>query len=166
MTTFAIAPDQDSLVTDIYIAAPPERVFQAITDPRQLVQWWGQSDMYRTTEFTADLRDGGKWRSVGVGKDGKPFDVEGEYREIDPPHLLVYTWRSHWMNYAETLVRWELTGEGKGTHVRLQHSGFAGALEPLNAHGNGWVRVLRWAQAYIERNETVTSRDAATSAAS
>ena len=158
MTTFAVTPDQDTIVTDIHIAAPRERVFQAITDPRQLVQWWGQGGVYHTTEFTADLRDGGEWHSIGVGKDGKPFDVKGEYREIDPPRLLIYTWCSSWMNYAETLVRWELTEEANGTRVRIQHSGFGGAEGPMKSHGNGWVRVLSWVQAYLERNETIATR--------
>ena len=166
MTTFAVTPDQDAVVADIHISAPAERVFLAITDPRQLLQWWGQSNMYRTTEFTVDLRDGGKWRSSGVGADGKSFEVEGEYREIDPPYRLVYTWRPTWMNGAETLVRWELSEEGKGTRVRVHHSGFAGAVEPLKAHGSGWARILDWVQAYIERDETIATRKSTASVAS
>jgi hypothetical protein len=35
-----VTPDQDALVTEVYIAAPPERAFQALTDPRQLRVWW------------------------------------------------------------------------------------------------------------------------------
>jgi len=35
-----IMPDQDSIVTEIEIAAPPERVFEALTDPAQLMLWW------------------------------------------------------------------------------------------------------------------------------
>ena len=42
MATMAITSDQDAVVAEIFIAAPPERVFQAITDPKQMPQWWGQ----------------------------------------------------------------------------------------------------------------------------
>jgi uncharacterized protein YndB with AHSA1/START domain len=33
MVTAAITPDQDVITAEIFIAAPPERVFQALTDP-------------------------------------------------------------------------------------------------------------------------------------
>jgi uncharacterized protein YndB with AHSA1/START domain len=42
MATVAISSDQNMIVGEILIAAPPARVFQAITDPRQTPQWWGQ----------------------------------------------------------------------------------------------------------------------------
>ena len=70
MDTVTVTPAQDAVTGEIFIAAPPERVFQAITDPKQMPQWWGQQGMYRITEWTADLRPGGKWSSVGIGADG------------------------------------------------------------------------------------------------
>jgi len=88
MATATITPDQDTVVSEIFIAAPPARVFQAITDPNQMPLWWGAQGLYRVSECKSDLRVGGKWSSVGAGADGKPFRVEGEYLEIDPPLLL------------------------------------------------------------------------------
>ena len=32
---------QDSVVAEVYIAAPSQRVFQALTQSDQLVRWWG-----------------------------------------------------------------------------------------------------------------------------
>jgi len=92
MATVAITPDQDVVTAEIFIAAPPARVFEAITDPNQMPKWWGQKDIYRITEWKADLRPGGKWSSVGVSVDGTSFRVEGEYLEVHPPRLLVHTW--------------------------------------------------------------------------
>ena len=89
MATASISPDQNTVVAEIFIAAPPARVFEAITDPEQMGRWWGQAGLYHLTERTVDLRPGGKWRSAGVGADGTKFHVEGEYLEIDPPRLLV-----------------------------------------------------------------------------
>lgn len=94
MATVAITPDQDVVTAEIFIAAPPARVFQAITDPRQVPQWWGQKEMYRVTDFESDLRVNGKWKSTGVGANGDSFQVSGEYLEVDPPRLLVQTWTS------------------------------------------------------------------------
>ena len=101
MATVAITPDQDVVTGEIFIAAPPARVFQAITDPNQMPQWWGASNMYRIKEWKADLRVGGKWPSDGVGVDGKTFRVEGEYLEVDPPRLLVHTWICTWMGTVQ-----------------------------------------------------------------
>jgi len=66
MATAAITPDQDVVTAEIFIAAPPERVFQAITDPSQSLKWWGERGMYRVTEWNSDLRPGGKWSSLGM----------------------------------------------------------------------------------------------------
>jgi uncharacterized protein YndB with AHSA1/START domain len=79
MATMAVTPDRDAVQTEIFIAAPPERVFQAITDPDQATQWWGQQGVYRVTEWKGDLRPGSKWSSAGVGADGTSFRVDGEY---------------------------------------------------------------------------------------
>ena len=92
MATATITPDQNAVLAEIFIAAPPARVFQAISDPTQLPKWWGQTGLYHVTKSTMDLRPGGKWRSDGIGADGKAFYVEGEYLEVDPPRLLVHTW--------------------------------------------------------------------------
>ncbi len=85
MAIATITPDQNAVIAEVFIAAPPARVFQAISDPAQLPKWWGQTGMYHVTKSTMDVRPGGKWRSDGVGADGKTFYVEGEYLEVDPP---------------------------------------------------------------------------------
>src|SRR6266700_586127 len=107
MATATIAPDQNAVIAEIFIAAPPARVFQAISDPTQLPRWWGQEGLYRVTKSTMDLRPGGKWRSDGMGTDGNAFYVEGEYLEVDPPRLLVHTWVGSY-DPTKTVVRWEL----------------------------------------------------------
>lgn len=162
MASAVLSSDQDAVRVETFISAPPERVFQALTDPKQVVQWWGQGGLYRTTESRVDLRPGGSWRSAGVNAEGERFHVEGEYREVDIPKLIVYTWRKSWMPHVETVVRIELTPEGSGTRVLVQHSGFAGIPDAARDHGNGWMRVLGWMQAFIEQGETIDKRPALT----
>jgi uncharacterized protein YndB with AHSA1/START domain len=171
MATAQITPDQDTVVAEILVAAPPARVFEAISDPKQTAQWWGQKGLYRLTETKADVRVGGKWLSAGVGHDGKEFKVEGEYLEIDPPRLLVHTWIPSYQNIGTTIVRWELEPRpmhglqhagpsrvGTGTLVTIRHSGFSGNMEAAKNHGQGWTRVLSWMQAFVEHGETVQTR--------
>jgi uncharacterized protein YndB with AHSA1/START domain len=173
MATATVTPDQDTVIAEIFIAASPERVFQAITDPRQVPQWWGQKGMYRVTDWKGDLRPGGKWSSIGVGADGSSFYVEGEYLEVDPPRLLVHTWNASWATELKTVVRWELEPRsvhglqhsgpqkaGTGTLVKIRHTGFASNVKAASDHGEGWKRVLGWAQAFLEKGENVDSRGA------
>ncbi len=171
MATATITPDQDTVLAEIFIAAPPERVFEAITDPNQLSKWWGQPGLYRITERTADVRPGGKWSSVGVGADGTSFRVDGEYLEVDPLRRLVHTWIPSYRGGLKTVVYWDLepqsvhnlhpTGPrkaGTGTLVKLRHEGFAGAPQAAADHGEGWKRVMGWLVAFLENDETVDTR--------
>ena len=157
MATASSMPDADEIVSEIHINATPERVFQALVDPRQVPLWWGQGGVYRCTEFDSDLRIGGKWRSAGVGPDGGSFEVTGEYLEINPPRLLVCSWIASWTGDAKTTVRWELSSTTEGTLVRLRHSGLAAQPELANSY-RGWPRMLGWLHTFVERGETVADR--------
>ena len=147
----------DVLVSEIHIAVDQQRVFQALVDPVQVPKWWGQKDTYRCSDFQADLRVGGNWKACGIGRDGAPFTVHGEYLEINPPQLLVYTWIASWTGSAQTIVRWELAPRGKGTQVTIRHSGLAAHPELVQAY-RGWPRMLGWLQAFLETGETVEAR--------
>jgi len=161
MAAYTPTPDADAIVCEIEIAAPPERVFQALTDPAEVPQWWGQPGIYECKEFSADLRPGGKWRCSGVSADGRPFDIHGEYLEIIPARLLVSTWRATWTGDIQTKIRWELEPRSQGTLVRIRHSGFAAHPELAQAY-RGWPRMLGWLQALLDRGETVSRRPRAT----
>jgi uncharacterized protein YndB with AHSA1/START domain len=154
------SPDLDEIVSEIRIAAPCERVFQALVDPQQVVQWWGQAGIYRCTRFESDLRVGGTWRSIGVDGTGREFEITGEYLEVDPPSLLSSTWLATWTGKVKTKIRWELEPTGKETLVRIRHSGFAAHPETAQAY-RGWPRMLGWLQSLLERGETVEQRKAA-----
>lgn len=152
-----VSSDGDVILTEIEIAASAEKVFQALIDPTQVLQWWGQAGVYRCTDFAADVRAGGKWHSAGIGPDGCPFQVRGRYLEVDPPRLLVHTWIASWTGDAETTVRWELEPQHQCTTLRLRHSGLS-AHPGIGESYRGWPRMLGWIQALLEKGETVQSR--------
>lgn len=160
MATVALTPDQSTISAEIRIAAPPERVFAALTDPQQVPQWWGQQGVYQVTKWQNDLRPGGRWRSEGTKIGGQAFHVEGEYLEVDPPHLLVHTWNPSYRKLPTTTVRWELQAYKGGTLVKLTHSGFAGHVDAAQDHSQGWTRVLVWMEAFVEDGATIETRAA------
>ncbi|HTU46993.1 MAG TPA: SRPBCC domain-containing protein [Bryobacteraceae bacterium] len=155
-----LASVQDSIEFEIFVTAPPERIFEALVNPNQVPQWWGgrgAGQSYRCTKFESDVRVGGSWRCIGIDGNGSKFEVSGEYRIVDRPNLLVTTWRASWTGDAETTVSWELVVANRGTQVKICHSGFAAHPEISSAY-RGWPMMLQWLRLLLERRETVESR--------
>jgi uncharacterized protein YndB with AHSA1/START domain len=146
------ASASDTIVQEIVIRASAERIFEALINPAQRIKWWGAEGRFQTTQMESDLRAGGKWRMSGIGVGGKPFTVTGEYLQIEPPRLLIFTWLPSWQEDAfETIVRFDLT-EAKGlTTVRLTHSGLT--TEASRLSHTGWPQVLSWLQTYSESGD-------------
>ncbi len=65
--------------------ATPERMWQAFTDPEEIVQWWADTHIDKH-EFEV----GGSWRYVSSGN-GQEFGFRGEFKEIDEPKKIVRT---------------------------------------------------------------------------
>jgi uncharacterized protein YndB with AHSA1/START domain len=71
--------------------APRQLVFEAMTRPEHVKQWWGRlGDGYSVPVCEIDLRVGGAWRFVNRHPKGEAV-FYGEYREIAPPGRLVFT---------------------------------------------------------------------------
>lgn len=140
----------DTIVQEIVIKGSAERIFKALTDPDQRVKWWGSEGRFQTTHIESDLRPGGKWLMRGNGIGGRPFTVSGEYRQIEPPRVLVFTWLPDWQEDAiESIVRFDLEEENGVTTVRLTHSGLTS--ESSRASHKGWPQILNWLQGYVEK---------------
>jgi uncharacterized protein YndB with AHSA1/START domain len=138
----------DAIVEEITIKAPAEPIFDALSDPEQRVKWWHVEGRFQTTHMESDLRPGGKWAMHGIGMNGKPFTVRGEYRTVERPRLLVFTWLPGWQEDAtESLVRVDLEEQNGITTVRLTHSGLT-TESSRNSH-RGWPQVLALLQAYV-----------------
>jgi uncharacterized protein YndB with AHSA1/START domain len=139
----------DTIVEEITIERPAERVFEAFTDPTERVRWWGLAGRFQTTQADSDLRPGGRWSMRGTRPDGSPFTVKGVYLTVERPSLLIFTWLPSWQGEeTESQVRVELKKINDVTHVRLTHSGLI--TETLRTSHRGWPQILRWLQAYVE----------------
>lgn len=138
-----------TILASVEIAAPAERVFRALTDPQEIVRWWGSQEQYQTTKWDSDFRVTGRWRAEGRSADGGTFAVEGEYLEIDPPHKLVHTWRAPWDGGALTTVTIVIEATQAGSRVTLRHEGFGERHESCRSHGLGWQSVLGWLQGFV-----------------
>jgi uncharacterized protein YndB with AHSA1/START domain len=85
-----VSPTADrELITTRVINAPRELVFEVWTKPEHLIHWWGPNGFTNTFE-EADIRQGGRWKFMMHGPDGKNYPNEIVYHEVTAPSKLRY----------------------------------------------------------------------------
>jgi uncharacterized protein YndB with AHSA1/START domain len=136
------APQVETVRLEREFEATPEEVFDAWTSPEVLTRWWGPSPSSQSPGCDIDLTVGGRYvLRMREGEDGPVRVVAGEYREIDRPRRIVYTWcwqaDSGMHPGLVTLVTVDFIALGDRTRVVLEHSGL-GSEESRVRHGEGW----------------------------
>ena len=97
--------------------APRQLVFDAMTKPEHVRQWWGQlGEGYSVPVCEVDLRVGGAWRFVNRHPKGE-VAFYGEYREITPPGRVVFTEIFEQFPDTVSVVTAVLTEEGNKTRL-------------------------------------------------
>jgi uncharacterized protein YndB with AHSA1/START domain len=159
MSTSTVTPDHDAIVSEIQIAAPPERVFKALTDASELKRWFSSPEC-PAKFWEMDARVGGRYgykTEAGsiVVNNVREFECHGEIEECDPPRLLVYTWIANWHDdkSSRTVVRWELTPKSGGTHVKVTHSGLAHLPIARKDYSGGWPGVVEMLKKFVESSD-------------
>lgn len=84
---------------------PPERVWDALTEPDQLTAW-------HPTPAGFEPIAGG---AVRYATGGNPELPDGEVIEYDPPRVLAHTW-------GDDHLRWELRAHDEGCLLALTHT--------------------------------------------
>jgi uncharacterized protein YndB with AHSA1/START domain len=131
-----MSPRGIALVARRIVRAQPAVVFGAWTQPEQLRAWWGPRPV-TCSGAEVDLRVGGAYRIVNLLPDGKVIVIYGEFRIVEVPHKLVYTWHSDDAPGEVSLVTVRFEARGEATEVVVVHE------EILNetlreSHERGW----------------------------
>ena len=84
----ASTADREIVLTRTF-DAPRELVFDAWTDTKQIVQWWGPTGFTTTTD-ELEVKPGGVWRFVMHGPDGTDYKNKIVFIEVVRPERLVY----------------------------------------------------------------------------
>ena len=92
----------------------PERVWLALTDPRELAQW--------LLPNTFQPRLGHRFRFTQRTPEGRSRRVACQVVELEAPSRLAYTWQAE-DEALPTLVTWSLEAVDDGTCLRLEHTG-------------------------------------------
>ncbi len=156
MTTSTAVTTQ---VHQIYINAPAQKIWDAITQPE-----WTQKYGYACPSYY-DLRPGGAYRVTGTAdmvEHGAPeVIIEGEVLESEPPHRLVQTWAPKFspeiIAEGARRVTWEITEAGPGvckltvthdvTDAPLTAAQTSGAMADA---GGGWPMIISDLKSLLE----------------
>jgi uncharacterized protein YndB with AHSA1/START domain len=134
---------EDSIVREIVVAAPPQRVWEVLTRPEYLPGWFGAA------KAEIDLRPGGalvmEWAEHGTGY--------AQIDRVDEPTFFSFRWGlepgARPAPGEETLVEFTLTPEADGTRLQVVESGFSKLDLPAEKQEwhrernvDGWRQVL------------------------
>ena len=116
--TFKVTtPSEQEIQLTRLFDAPRHLVFEAMTKPEHVKQWWGRlGEGYSVPVCEIDLRTGGAWRFVNRHPKGE-VAFYGEYREITSPSRLVFTEIFEQFPDSVSVVTAELSEEGGKTRL-------------------------------------------------
>jgi uncharacterized protein YndB with AHSA1/START domain len=114
-----------SVVVEREIPYPPEKIWRALTHPHLIEGWLMKNDFKPVVDHRFNLR--ADWGTVDC-----------QVLTVEPNKTLSYTWGAYDL---KSIVIWTLTPTSKGTHLRMEQSGFR-RDQPQYHQGaqGGWQR--------------------------
>ena len=134
-----------SVVVEREFAFPPEKLWRALTQPHLIEEWLMKNDFKPVVGHSFNLR--GEWGGV----------LDCEVLAVDPSRTLSYTW-----NFAnddpafslKSVVTFTLTPTSRGTHLRMEQSGFRPDQKQAYGGANaGWQQFLATLDQLLARPE-------------
>ena len=132
-----------SVIVKREFAAPPEKLWRALTQPHLIEAWLMRNDFQPVVGHSFKLR--GDWGGV----------LDCEVLEIEPQRTLAYTW-----NFTHedprydlrSVVTFSLTPTAAGTRLRMEQSGFRpGQTQARGGAHHGWNQFLENLEQMLER---------------
>jgi uncharacterized protein YndB with AHSA1/START domain len=139
---------------DIHVDAAPEVVFDVISRPEHMRQWWPDDARFEPVAGAAGEL---VWRNAETGE---TTTVAFAVVEVDPPKRFSFRWCYPGEDRAgpSLLVTFDLVPAGAGTLVRMTETGFremgwevARLEEVYNDHLSGWDHFIPRLGAYVTR---------------
>lgn len=116
------------------LAAPRPVVWRAFTDPNALTSWFWPARL--SPRVQAEPEVGGRFRIASAVARSMATAVSGEYRAVDEPSRLEFTWC--WEGgEATSHVSVHLAEAGDDTELTVEHDGFDDE-EDRDAQARGW----------------------------
>lgn len=133
---------------EILVDAPSEKVWQALTDPGLVKQYFFGTDMEADWKVGGNITYRGEWK-------GKAYEDKGHVLEIEPNKKLV---TDYWSNLSGKpdvpenyqRVTYELFEDGNGTKLVITQDGNP-TQESADHSTNNWNMVLKGMKDLLEK---------------
>jgi uncharacterized protein YndB with AHSA1/START domain len=116
----------DRIQRDVMISAPPEVVWEVVTEPEHVKEWFADAAF-----------------EARAGTTGTISGHEIRIEEVEPPRRFSFRWNA-------LLVEFTLTAEEGGTRLSLVESGFDGGGGYQAEHEAGWTKYLGQLRDYAQ----------------
>jgi len=132
------ATETRSVVVEREIAHPPEKIWRALTQPHLIDEWLMKNDFKPVVGHRFNLR--ADWGAVDC-----------QILEVAPNKTLSYSWAAYGL---ESVVTWTLTPTSKGTHLRMEQTGFRpDQQQAYQGAKGGWPQFLAKLEQVLARME-------------
>ena len=136
--------DAPKHVYEVYIAATPERVWQALTDSDLTKQY------YYGNTVESDWKPGSPM--IYRNPDGSA-SIECVVVEADPPSRLVHTFFFPGTEETPSRCTWTIEPRGAASLLTLVHDDFDGETSTFRSVAHGWVPILSGMKTVIETGQ-------------
>ena len=140
--------DMSDILQEFPIAADPSRVYEGVSNPALLDEWWtlrSSGSPLAGAPYELDFGPGYRWRAV-VTKAVPAVAFELEMTDADA-------------DWNGTRVGFELEPSDYGTKVRFHHSGWPEANAHYRISCHCWALYLRILRRHLEHGESVAYAD-------
>jgi len=145
-----MATDQEKLSYEVYIAVPPNKVWEALTDGSITKHYFYGARV--ESKFV-------KGTPIAYLGDGDFRLLEGKILEAEPGKRLVTTFRALWDDSvtkdAPSRVSWEISPAGEATKLTITHDGFKNARASFEQSVGGWPVILSSLKTYLETGKAL-----------
>src|SRR5436305_8658599 len=150
-----VPPQSSELTLEMkrVLPAAPSVVFAAFSDPDKLAKWWGPRG-FTVPSLEFDPHVGASYRIEMQPSQGEPFYLTGEFREVDPPVRLAFTFVYEDPNPddVDTLVELSFRDLGESTEVTYTQGPFKSAARRA-LHPDGWTASCDSLKQFISKQQ-------------
>jgi uncharacterized protein YndB with AHSA1/START domain len=137
-----------SILHDFEVNAEPSKVYEAITTPAGLDQWW-------TRRARGEPRVGEEYELWF----GPEYDWRAKVTEAVPSRRFALEMTGSDVDWMGTQVAFTLEPAGTATRVRFSHGGWRSENEHFRTSSYCWAMYLRIMRRFAEVGETVPYED-------
>jgi uncharacterized protein YndB with AHSA1/START domain len=135
------APERRVVVVERELAAPPEKLWRALTQPHLIAEWLMQTDFEPVPGHRFTLRR--------EPKPGVRVVIDCEVVAVEPYKTLSYTWSAYGL---DSIVTFTLTPTATGTVLRVEQDGFPPDMQAAYKGARAaWPQMLAALDALLAR---------------